>query len=162
MGKVYRYDVTTRSKDLVLDHSSRPVRDDAGLQTIAFHPDFQSNGKLYVSSAEDNTGVAPTSRVEEFIVTNTGTAAGYIATPSRIILQYNGIALSGNHNFGWILRGDETLADGTLGAKEFASSEHATASYRPTLTVTSAVPEPAMLAPLVIGALALIRRRPLI
>ena len=62
-------------------------------------------------------------------------------------------------NFGWILRGNEALADGTLGAKEFASSEHATTSFRPTLTVTYIVPEPATLAPLVIGALALIRRR---
>jgi hypothetical protein len=62
-------------------------------------------------------------------------------------------------NFGWILRGNEALADGTLGAKEFASSEHATTSIRPTLTVTYIVPEPATLAPLVIGALALIRRR---
>ena len=102
MGKVYRYDVTTRTKDLVLDLSARPVRDDAGLQTIAFHPDFQTNGKLYVSSAEDTTGVPPTSRVEEYIVSNTGTAAGYSAALSRTILQYNGVALSGNHTVNWI------------------------------------------------------------
>ena len=62
-------------------------------------------------------------------------------------------------NFGWILRGDESLAQGTLGAKEFASSEHLTAGLRPTLTVTYIVPEPATLAPIVIGALALLRRR---
>jgi hypothetical protein len=61
-------------------------------------------------------------------------------------------------NFGWILRGDETLVDGALGAKEFASREHATASYRPTLTVTY-VPEPAMLAPAGIASLALVPRR---
>lgn len=62
-------------------------------------------------------------------------------------------------NFGWILRGDETVADDALGAKRFASREHATVSYRPTLTVTYSVPEPAALAPLVIAALALVRRR---
>jgi hypothetical protein len=62
-------------------------------------------------------------------------------------------------NFGWILRGDETLVDGTLGAKEFASREHATVSYRPTLTVTYTIPEPAILAPVLVGALALARRR---
>ena len=62
-------------------------------------------------------------------------------------------------NFGWILRGDESLAQGTLGAKEFASSEHAMLDFRPTLTVTYVVPEPATLAPIVLGALALVQRR---
>jgi hypothetical protein len=62
-------------------------------------------------------------------------------------------------NFGWMLRGNEALVDGTLGAKEFASREHATTSFRPTLTVTYAIPEPAALAPVLISALALIRRR---
>src|SRR5947209_1232328 len=36
MGKIYCYDVNTRTKALVLDLSSRPVFQDTGLQTFAF------------------------------------------------------------------------------------------------------------------------------
>src|SRR5688500_6979319 len=57
MGKVWRYDASTRQKTPVLDLSHRSVYEDAGLQTIAFSPDFNSPGaptfgKMYVSSAE--------------------------------------------------------------------------------------------------------------
>ena len=57
MGRVWRYDVDTRTKTLVLDLSSRSVTNDTGLQTIAFHPDFNTPatagfGKLYVSSSQ--------------------------------------------------------------------------------------------------------------
>src|SRR5262245_44612025 len=40
MGRVWRYDLNTRSKTMVLDLSQYFVTNDTGLQTIAFHPDF--------------------------------------------------------------------------------------------------------------------------
>src|SRR5260221_495662 len=68
MGKVWRYDMNTRVSTPVVDLSARNVVNDDGLQTIAFHPDFNapgSNGygKIYVSSAQYGGG-APTNRVE--------------------------------------------------------------------------------------------------
>src|SRR5688500_9994460 len=72
MGKVWRYDVNTRTKTPVLDLSHRFVYEDAGLQTIAFGPDFNTPGaptyrKMYVSSAEMGAGFTPSvNRVEEY------------------------------------------------------------------------------------------------
>src|SRR5262245_66175876 len=42
MGRVWRYDVNTRTRMLVLDLSSRSVTNDTGLQTIAFHPQYNT------------------------------------------------------------------------------------------------------------------------
>jgi hypothetical protein len=99
MGKVWRYDVTTRSKSLVLDLSARDVINDTGLQTIAFSPDFNTPGaptfqKLFVSSSE--RGATALNRVEEFTIGSGGTA-----TFSRTILEYpnNG---QNNHTVDWI------------------------------------------------------------
>src|SRR6188508_2974415 len=69
MGKVWRYDVNTRAKTLVLDLSSRSVTNDTGLQTIAFSPDFNAVGtpgfgKMYLSSSE--RGNVALSKVEEY------------------------------------------------------------------------------------------------
>src|SRR5688500_17126186 len=78
MGKVWRYDVNTRSKTLVLDLSSREITNDDGLQTIAFSPDFNTPGtptyrKMYVSSAEYPTPGGARSRVEEYTMSPSGT-----------------------------------------------------------------------------------------
>src|SRR5688572_651068 len=71
MGRVWRYDVNTRTKTLVLDLSTRSVTNDTGLQTIAFHPDFNTPatagfGKMYLSSAQ--SGGTALNRVEEYTV----------------------------------------------------------------------------------------------
>src|SRR5215475_11148352 len=64
MGKVWRYDLNTRTSTAVLDLSARQVYNDTGLQTIAFHPAFNqvgSNGygKFYLTSAEYRSGSVP-------------------------------------------------------------------------------------------------------
>lgn len=102
MGKVWRYDLNTRVSTPVLDLSARNVVNDDGLQTIAFHPDFNSPGsngygKLYVSSAQYGGGV-PTNRVEEYFL---DPANPTNATFSRLILQYNNNTQN-NHTVGWI------------------------------------------------------------
>ena len=101
MGKVWRYDVDTRAKTLVLDLSTRDVINDDGLQTIAFSPDFNTPGaptyrKMYVASAEyPNPGVAR-NRVEEYTMTPSGT----FGSP-RTILQYNNNTQN-NHTVNWV------------------------------------------------------------
>jgi len=111
MGKLWRYDLNTRASVMVLDLSARYVYNDDGLQTFAFHPDFNHTntagwGKLYVSSAEflgvpatPDQFVVPVDRVEEYFLnpTNTGLGAVY----SRLILQYTNNAFN-NHTVGWI------------------------------------------------------------
>jgi hypothetical protein len=111
MGKVWRYDVKTRISTSVLDLSARRVLNDDGLQTIAFHPDFNVTntpgyGKLYVSSAEyigplspPDGNVVPVDRVEEYFLSPTNPAAG--ASFSRVILQYTNNTQN-NHTVGWI------------------------------------------------------------
>lgn len=58
-------------------------------------------------------------------------------------------------NEGWALIGEESTAASAKGSKrEFASMNHANSSYRPGLTVTYTVPEPATTALCLVAALA--------
>jgi len=104
MGRVWRYDVTTRTKTMVLDLSSRSVTNDTGLQTIAFHPDFSTPdtpgyGKLYVSSSQSSSTAL--NRVEEYTVDLSGPTPSYAASFSRTLLQYQNNAQN-NHTIDWI------------------------------------------------------------
>lgn len=100
MGKVWRYDVATRTKQLVLDLSNRQVTQDTGLHTIAFHPDFDKEGttghrKMYVTLSESNT--AAINKLEEYKIGSDG-----MATFQRLILQYtNNVTAIHNHTIGW-------------------------------------------------------------
>ncbi len=111
MGKVWRYDVATRIKTLVLDLSSRLVTNDDGLQTIAFSPDYDVVGaptyhKMYVSSTRyPNPGNAE-NRVEEYTM-NAGGSFDF----ARTILQYTNNAQN-NHTVDWI--GFDPNATGAL------------------------------------------------
>jgi hypothetical protein len=111
MGKVWRYDLNTRTSTAVLDLSFRKVYNDDGLQSVAFHPDFNvlsspGYGKMYVSSAEyigptnpPDGNVVPVDRVEEYFLNPTNPAAG--AAILRTILQFTNNAQN-NHTVGWI------------------------------------------------------------
>jgi len=111
MGKVWRYDLNTRASTAVLDLSARKVYNDDGLQTFAFHPDFNvpgnpGYGKMYVSSAEyigpvgvPDGNVVPVNRVEEYFLNPTNPAAG--AAIVRTILQFTNNAQN-NHTVGWV------------------------------------------------------------
>jgi glucose/arabinose dehydrogenase len=107
MGKVWRYDTTTRVATPVLDFSSRPMRDDEGLECIAFHPDFNTplttgHGKVYVSSAIRSTKAI--NFVEEFILLNadgTFKDTNQAFATSRVILRYTNSAQH-NHTVGWL------------------------------------------------------------
>jgi glucose/arabinose dehydrogenase len=102
MGKVWRYDVNTRTKTPVLDLSNRNVTEDAGLQTIAFGPDFNTPGaptyhKMYVSSAETPPRfTAAQNRVEEYALQPDGT----FGSP-RVVLEYNNNHFN-NHTVNWV------------------------------------------------------------
>jgi glucose/arabinose dehydrogenase len=104
MGRVWRYDVDTRTRTMVLDLSSRSVINDTGLQTIAFHPDFNTPsspgfGKMYVSSAQ--SGATALNRVEEYDIAIGGPNPTYAATLSRLLLEYPNNRQN-NHTIDWI------------------------------------------------------------
>jgi glucose/arabinose dehydrogenase len=126
MGKIWRFDTSTRVSTSVLDLSARHVFNDDGLQSFAFHPDFNnagSNGygKIYVSSSEYGGGL-PTNRVEEYILNPANPGAG--AAFSRLILEYNNNAQN-NHTVGWI--GFDPTATGA--ARNYLYIGTADASY---------------------------------
>src|SRR5438874_377121 len=57
MGRVMRFDMSTRTSTPVIDLSSRKIFNDDGLEGMAFSPDFNvpgspGFGKIYVSSSE--------------------------------------------------------------------------------------------------------------
>ncbi|HEX2474336.1 MAG TPA: PQQ-dependent sugar dehydrogenase, partial [Lacipirellulaceae bacterium] len=104
MGRVWRYDVNTRTRTVVLDLSARGVVLDTGLQTIAFHPDFNTPatpgfGKMYVSSSQ--SGTSALNRVEEYNVAIGGPNPTYAATLTRLLLQYQNNTQN-NHTVNWI------------------------------------------------------------
>jgi glucose/arabinose dehydrogenase len=114
MGRVWRYDVNTRTRTMVLDLSARGVVLDTGLQTIAFHPDFNNPqsvgyGKMYLSSAQ--SGTSALNRVEEYNVAIGGPNPTYTATLNRLLLQYPNNTQN-NHTVDWI--GFDPTASGAM------------------------------------------------
>jgi glucose/arabinose dehydrogenase len=108
MGRVWRYDLTTRTKTQVLDLSQYFVTNDTGLQTVAFHPNFNTPaaagyGKMYVSHAEASGSPTDTARnrVEEYTIDLSGPNPTYAATFSRLLLQYDNNR-ENNHTIDWI------------------------------------------------------------
>lgn len=111
MGKVIRYDMNTGIKTTVLDLSARKVFQDDGLQNIAFHPDFATNGKMYVTTANytgtqsfgsngtPGTQPVPTNLVEEFTV-NVASPSAATTTLTRTVLNYVNNA-GNNHAINW-------------------------------------------------------------
>ncbi len=110
MGRVVRYDQSTRTKTVVLDLYDRKVFQDDGLQTVAFSPDFAANGKMYVVSStytgtqafgSNGTGTQPVAlnRVEEYTV-NVANPSAATTTLSRTILSYTN-SVGNNHTIDW-------------------------------------------------------------
>jgi glucose/arabinose dehydrogenase len=83
LGKIWKFDLTTRTKSLFLDFQpgSNTVSNDSGLLTINFHPDFQTNGKFYVTTAADPQPV--TNRLLEYRM------VGGVPTFQKTVLQYS-------------------------------------------------------------------------
>jgi glucose/arabinose dehydrogenase len=84
LGKIWKFDLTTKTKSLFIDFQpgSNAVSNDSGLLCMAFHPDFQANGKFYVTMAADPQPV--TNRLLEYRM------IGGVPTLQRTVLQYNG------------------------------------------------------------------------
>jgi glucose/arabinose dehydrogenase len=110
MGRISRYDQTTRTSTVVLDLYDRKVFQDDGLQSVAFHPDFQTNGKMYVVSStytgtqafgSNGSGTQPVAlnRVEEYTV-NVANPSVATTTLTRTVMSYTN-NVGNNHTINW-------------------------------------------------------------
>jgi glucose/arabinose dehydrogenase len=110
MGKVVRYDTVTGVKTTVLDLYNRKVFQDDGLQCVAFSPDFQTTGKMYVTSSQylgtqafgsNGSGTQPVAHnlVEEYTVDVANPSAA-TTTLGRTILTYDN-NVGNNHTIDW-------------------------------------------------------------
>jgi hypothetical protein len=110
MGKVVRYDTNTGTKTTVLDLYDQKVFQDTGLQSVAFSPDFQTNGKMYVVTSEyvgtqafgsNGTGTQPVplDRVREYTV-NTASPSAASTVLNQTIIRYSN-NVGNNHTINW-------------------------------------------------------------
>ena len=77
LGGIVRYDPVSRSKSTFLDLSG-PLVQDGGAFVLAFHPDYATNGRFYVTSM-----VGATNHLDEYRV------LGGTPTFQRTLLQYD-------------------------------------------------------------------------
>lgn len=122
-GRVVVYDRTTGQVDyinplLVIDDTSlvEYPNPEVGLFSMAFHPDFQSNGKFYVNVAVEHDGPAPTvdTRVSPFKTVvreyTIDLPSLTVTQPPRTILELDQPQV--NHNGSWIGFSPTEVADG--------------------------------------------------
>lgn len=97
-GQITRVDLATGSKTSFLRVQDILKESEGGLKSLAFHPDFESNGKFYLAWVSNPlTGeTAPRMRLDEYQVT-----AG---TPvfSRTMLNYENLEPLGIHSIDWL------------------------------------------------------------
>ena len=77
LGGIIRYDPVTQTKETFLDLSG-PLVQDGGAFVLAFHPDYATNGRFYVTSM-----VGATNHLDEYRV------VGGTPTFQRTLLQYD-------------------------------------------------------------------------
>lgn len=111
MGKISRVDLATGAKTTVLDLYPRKVFQDDGLQCVTFHPDFATNGKMYVVSSQytgtqsfgsnGTPGTQPVALnlVEEYTV-NVANPSSATTALTRTVLSYTNNTQN-NHTINW-------------------------------------------------------------
>jgi hypothetical protein len=110
VGDIIRYNRVTQSKTTVVDLSSLGTKNDGGIVGIAFHPDFQSNGLLYVDfNRAEVEGMAPNqitnyyNYVQEYHMNPDGTASLTSRGTNGTVLKYPTLNTSTNyHTVDWI------------------------------------------------------------
>jgi hypothetical protein len=107
LGDIVRYNRVTQAKSTVIDFSSIATKNDGGGGGIAFHPDFQSNGLLYVDyNRAEVEGTPPNQFInyynylQEYHINPDGTAS---LTSRGTILKYPTLYIPDNyHTVDWI------------------------------------------------------------
>ncbi|MCA9239053.1 MAG: PQQ-dependent sugar dehydrogenase, partial [Planctomycetales bacterium] len=105
-GRIRIVDLTTNTvvPTPFLTINDTDAAGEGGLLGLAFHPDYQNNGKFYVYVTVDNGGVfidggtSPfSSRIREYTATSATSA-----DPSSVVEVLNWVQPRDNHNGGWV------------------------------------------------------------
>jgi glucose/arabinose dehydrogenase len=107
LGKIIRYNRVTQTKSTVIDLTSISAnKGDAGIVGIAFHPDFQSNGLLYVDYNRTEVEGSVTNYynyVQEYHMNPDGTASLTSRGTNGTVLKYPTLNTGTNfHTVDWI------------------------------------------------------------
>lgn len=89
MGRILRYDQVTNTKSTFLDLEGS-IASDGGALSLAFHPDFQANGKFYVTLNDDRVN-----RLDEYQL------VGGAPQFQKTLLEYDNLA-NNFHTINWI------------------------------------------------------------
>jgi glucose/arabinose dehydrogenase len=101
MGRILKHDLATGTSSTFFNFSNvgTGISQDSGLLTMAFHPDFQTNGKFYVTLAASSPSISNQLREYKMV--------GGAPVLQRTMLSYSGTAI---HTIDWI--GFNPLATG--------------------------------------------------
>lgn len=94
-GRIVRYDQSTQTQSTFLDISGG-VEQDGGLQTMAFHPDFQSNGRFYLTTVFGGG----TNVVDEYVANPANLNEAPVF--SQRLLEYQDLSNGVQHTINWI------------------------------------------------------------
>lgn len=89
VGRILQYNQQTETKSTFLDLSGT-ISSDGGALSLAFHPDYQTNSKFYVSLNDNRVN-----RVEEWQL------IGGVPTLQRTLLQYDNL-VNNYHTVNWL------------------------------------------------------------
>jgi hypothetical protein len=67
-GRILKHDLASRTSDVFLDFAGNSFTGDGGVLSMAFHPDFQSNGKFYTATSFNGGVNNLRNRVQEYRV----------------------------------------------------------------------------------------------
>lgn len=84
-GRILKFDFATRTSDVFLDFTGNSFTSDGGILSMAFHPDFQTNGKFYTATAFNGGVNNLRDRVQEYRVVDGEPVL------QRTLLQYDNL-----------------------------------------------------------------------
>ncbi len=94
-GRILKYDFASRTSNVFLDFAGNDFTADGGVLAMAFHPNFETNGKFYVTTSFNGGAHNLRNRVQEFRV-----GAGAPAL-QRTLLEYDNL-LNPFHTVNWV------------------------------------------------------------
>lgn len=101
VGRIIAYNPVNQAQSTVLEFDQIDTTLEGGVHTMAFHPDFETNGKFYVNWLEDGDGKNPSNfdygNVTEFIMDENGQGQF-----SKTVLRFELFDAASTHGLDWV------------------------------------------------------------